>query len=161
MMACGQAIRQYSAYYCVSTIQPIILFYEQQCPQARRALQAPSGYIYSANNIWSRERSCSVVHNTTLTHDDIVANLTISYTIMSRRPPNPAADRTVQNQQALKNLVKVESNKSCADCKKNKREPSSSKCYAIPANTLNRSSMGKLESWYFHMHSVRNTYSER
>ncbi|KAF2453768.1 hypothetical protein BDY21DRAFT_387914 [Lineolata rhizophorae] len=38
---------------------------------------------------------------------------------MSRRP-NPAADRAAQNQQTLKSLVKLESNKSCADCKRNK-----------------------------------------
>ncbi|KAJ9619941.1 ARF GAP with effector function(s) [Taxawa tesnikishii (nom. ined.)] len=38
---------------------------------------------------------------------------------MSRRP-NPAADRAAQNQQTLKSLVKIESNKTCADCKRNK-----------------------------------------
>ena len=38
---------------------------------------------------------------------------------MSRRP-NPAADRAAQNQATLKSLVKLESNKSCADCKRNK-----------------------------------------
>lgn len=42
--------------------------------------------------------------------------------VMSRRPTNPAADRAAQNQQTLKNLVKLEGNKSCADCKRNKRE---------------------------------------
>ncbi|CAJ2505212.1 Uu.00g126060.m01.CDS01 [Anthostomella pinea] len=39
---------------------------------------------------------------------------------MSRRPPNPAAERAAQNQQTLKSLVKLESNKVCADCKRNK-----------------------------------------
>ncbi|KAI9748007.1 MAG: hypothetical protein M1815_003695 [Lichina confinis] len=39
---------------------------------------------------------------------------------MSRRPANPATDRAAQNQQILKNLVKLEGNKSCADCKRNK-----------------------------------------
>ena len=39
---------------------------------------------------------------------------------MSRRQ-NPGADRAAQNQQTLKSLVKLESNKSCADCKRNKR----------------------------------------
>lgn len=39
---------------------------------------------------------------------------------MSRRP-NPAADRAAQNQATLKSLTKLESNKSCADCKRNKR----------------------------------------
>lgn len=38
---------------------------------------------------------------------------------MSRRL-NPGADRAAQNQQTLKSLVKLESNKSCADCKRNK-----------------------------------------
>jgi len=39
---------------------------------------------------------------------------------MSRRP-NPAADRAAQNQQTIKSLLKLEGNKSCADCKRNKR----------------------------------------
>ncbi|KAF2009619.1 ArfGap-domain-containing protein [Aaosphaeria arxii CBS 175.79] len=38
---------------------------------------------------------------------------------MSRRP-NPAADRAEQNRQTLKSLVKLEANKACADCKRNK-----------------------------------------
>ncbi|KAF2713447.1 ArfGap-domain-containing protein [Pleomassaria siparia CBS 279.74] len=38
---------------------------------------------------------------------------------MSRRP-NPAADRAEQNRATLKTLVKLEGNKSCADCKRNK-----------------------------------------
>ena len=42
-------------------------------------------------------------------------------TAMSRRPPAQDASRTAQNQATLKTLVKVESNKSCADCKRNKR----------------------------------------
>ena len=40
---------------------------------------------------------------------------------MSRRIPNPAADRAAQNQQTIKTLLKLEGNKSCADCKRNKR----------------------------------------
>ncbi|KAG9238903.1 stromal membrane-associated protein-like protein [Amylocarpus encephaloides] len=39
---------------------------------------------------------------------------------MSRRAPNPAADRAAQNTQTLKSLVKLEGNKTCADCKRNK-----------------------------------------
>ncbi|KAI1267940.1 hypothetical protein F5Y18DRAFT_274851 [Xylariaceae sp. FL1019] len=39
---------------------------------------------------------------------------------MSRRPPNPAAERAAQNQQTIKSLLKLEPNKVCADCKKNK-----------------------------------------
>ena len=39
---------------------------------------------------------------------------------MSRRAPNPAADRAAQNQQTIKTLLKLEGNKSCADCKRNK-----------------------------------------
>ncbi|KAF2735884.1 ArfGap-domain-containing protein [Polyplosphaeria fusca] len=38
---------------------------------------------------------------------------------MSRRP-NPSADRAEQNRATLKSLVKLETNKSCADCKRNK-----------------------------------------
>ncbi|KAF2123865.1 ArfGap-domain-containing protein [Dothidotthia symphoricarpi CBS 119687] len=38
---------------------------------------------------------------------------------MSRRP-NPAADRAEQNRTTLKNLVKLEGNKTCSDCKRNK-----------------------------------------
>jgi len=38
---------------------------------------------------------------------------------MSRRPA-PDAAKAAQNTQTLKSLVKLESNKSCADCKKNK-----------------------------------------
>ena len=41
---------------------------------------------------------------------------------MSRRL-DPRAERIAQNQQTLKSLVKLESNKSCADCKRNKRRP--------------------------------------
>ena len=40
---------------------------------------------------------------------------------MSRRPPNPAAERAAQNQQTIKSLLKLEANKICADCKRNKR----------------------------------------
>ncbi|KAI9736576.1 MAG: hypothetical protein M1818_006087 [Claussenomyces sp. TS43310] len=39
---------------------------------------------------------------------------------MSRRAPNPAADRAAQNTQTIKSLLKLEANKSCADCKRNK-----------------------------------------
>jgi len=41
---------------------------------------------------------------------------------MSRRPPNPAAERAAKNQQTIKSLLKLEPNKVCADCKRNKRE---------------------------------------
>lgn len=40
---------------------------------------------------------------------------------MSRRPPNPAAERAAQNQATIKSLLKLETNKICADCKRNKR----------------------------------------
>lgn len=42
---------------------------------------------------------------------------------MSRRVPNPAAERAAQNQVTIKSLLKLESNKVCADCKRNKRKP--------------------------------------
>ncbi|KAI9806565.1 MAG: hypothetical protein M1833_003752 [Piccolia ochrophora] len=38
---------------------------------------------------------------------------------MSRRPVKEVNDRTAQNLQTLKSLVKLKGNKSCADCKKN------------------------------------------
>ncbi|PTB39475.1 uncharacterized protein TrAFT101_007740 [Trichoderma asperellum] len=39
---------------------------------------------------------------------------------MSRRAPNPGAERAAQNQATIKSLLKLEPNKICADCKKNK-----------------------------------------
>lgn len=39
---------------------------------------------------------------------------------MSRRAPNPAAERAAKNQQTIKSLLKLEPNKVCADCKRNK-----------------------------------------
>ncbi|KAL8357718.1 hypothetical protein RB598_002490 [Gaeumannomyces tritici] len=39
---------------------------------------------------------------------------------MSRRAPNPAAERAAQNTLTIKSLLKLESNKICADCKRNK-----------------------------------------
>ncbi|KIE03698.1 stromal membrane-associated protein, partial [Metarhizium majus ARSEF 297] len=39
---------------------------------------------------------------------------------MSRRAPNPSADRAAQNQATIKNLLRLEPNKVCADCKRNK-----------------------------------------
>ena len=47
-------------------------------------------------------------------------HVTEPYNQMSRRPQQ-SAESVTRNQQALKNLVKIESNKSCADCKRNKR----------------------------------------
>jgi stromal membrane-associated protein len=77
---------------------------------------------------------------------------------MSRRP-NPAADRAEQNRQTLKSLVKIEGNKSCADCKRNKR------AYIVPsrevrfAYTKDRPSMGQLEPRHLRVHSVRRSPS--
>ncbi|CAL3969436.1 unnamed protein product [Diplocarpon coronariae] len=39
---------------------------------------------------------------------------------MSRRAPNPAAERAAQNTQTIKSLLKLEGNKTCSDCKRNK-----------------------------------------
>lgn len=39
---------------------------------------------------------------------------------MSRRVADPKAERAAQNQQTLKSLLKLEGNKVCADCKRNK-----------------------------------------
>ncbi|KAM5377671.1 hypothetical protein ACJA88_006352 [Fusarium oxysporum] len=47
---------------------------------------------------------------------------------MSRRAPNPAAERAAQNQATIKSLLKLEANKVCSDCKRNKRHaPSEAK----------------------------------
>ena len=40
---------------------------------------------------------------------------------MSRRAPDPAAERAARNANTIKSLLKLEGNKQCADCKKNKR----------------------------------------
>ena len=39
---------------------------------------------------------------------------------MSRRGADPAAERAAKNQQTIKQLLKLEGNKTCADCKRNK-----------------------------------------
>jgi stromal membrane-associated protein len=39
---------------------------------------------------------------------------------MSRRPPNPAAERAARNSKVIKDLLKLDHNKLCADCKRNK-----------------------------------------
>lgn len=50
----------------------------------------------------------------------LLANRT--HHIMSRRVPNPAAERAAQNTATIKSLLKLEPNKVCADCKRNKRK---------------------------------------
>jgi hypothetical protein len=55
---------------------------------------------------------------------------------MSRRAPNPAAERAAQNTQTIKGLLKLEGNKTCADCKRNKREPSSPSTLLYYSNKL-------------------------
>ncbi|KAE9965591.1 hypothetical protein EG328_009521 [Venturia inaequalis] len=57
---------------------------------------------------------------------------------MSRR--GPAVDPAEKNRNTLKQLVKLETNKSCSDCKRNKHRPK----------------MGKLESRSIYVHSVRD-----
>ena len=82
---------------------------------------------------------------------------------MSRRVPNPAADRAAKNQQTIKGLLKLEGNKSCADCKRNKRidtrqlNPQIGSTHdrdADPYACLYRSKMGELESGHLRLHSV-------
>lgn len=76
---------------------------------------------------------------------------------MSRRPPNPAAERAAQNQQTIKSLLKLESNKICADCKRNKRKAPSI-IYTSSQSGLtehdDRSAMGKLELRRLYLHSL-------
>jgi hypothetical protein len=71
---------------------------------------------------------------------------------MSRRP-NPAADRAEQNRATLKNLVKLEGNKTCSDCKRNKRAYCWS-TYMQSADNRLRPAMGKLEPGCLYMHSL-------
>jgi hypothetical protein len=53
---------------------------------------------------------------------------------MSRRA---GTERAAENQQTIKNLLKLEGNKVCADCKKNKRTSSSSQyCCVMAADSL-------------------------
>ena len=84
---------------------------------------------------------------------------------MSRRVPNPAADRAAQNQQTIKSLLKLDANKSCADCKRNKRRLGAHLClghgialvYLLDTNPChNRSEMGELESRHLRLHTVRS-----
>lgn len=84
---------------------------------------------------------------------------------MSRRP-DPA--RAAQNQQTIKNLLKLESNKTCADCKRNKRtdHDSLSATFLLRLHHIARfsatilivsflrSTMGLMESRYLHLHPL-------
>lgn len=88
---------------------------------------------------------------------------TITTTTMSRRPPNPAADRAAQNLATLKSLLKLEANKTCADCKRNKRElvvavhsPLSQHCHGWCADQTPcyRSAMGELEPGRIRLHPM-------
>lgn len=79
-----------------------------------------------------------------------------------RRAPNPAAERAAQNQQTIKSLLKLEPNKICADCKRNKREyrlyqPAGRQapCEKPEADCwVCRSAMGELESRRLCLHSL-------
>ena len=77
-------------------------------------------------------------------------------TTMSRRTGGP--DKSMQNQATLKSLVKLEGNKSCADCKKNKRRGSSNIQQPEEKQLTGhgRPSMGQLELGHLHMHPVRS-----
>lgn len=82
--------------------------------------------------------------------------------IMSRRAtPGQAA----QNQQTIKSLLKLETNKICADCKRNKRQwpppmPLTRAWYrgfgshCILTSLFLRPAMGVLELGYLYLHSV-------
>ena len=77
---------------------------------------------------------------------------------MSRRAPNPAADRAAANQSTIKTLLKLEGNKSCADCKRNKRRPTGTTGLLKlrhQAKLSRRSEMGQLEPRYFCLYPVR------
>lgn len=77
---------------------------------------------------------------------------------MSRRPPNPGAERAAQNTQTIKSLLKLEGNKTCADCKRNKREHYLR--HIVTFNVLmlirlsGRPKMGELELGHLHLHTM-------
>jgi len=77
---------------------------------------------------------------------------------MSRRPPNPAAERAAQNTQTIKSLLKLEGNKTCADCKRNKRKLHPGHIFTLDVfvlmGTSARSKMGKLELGHLHLHTM-------
>ncbi|POR34450.1 Uncharacterized protein TPAR_05387, partial [Tolypocladium paradoxum] len=58
--------------------------------------------------------------NSSSLDDSRPAAYTIRGTMSRRAAPNPAAERAAQNQATIKSLLKLESNKVCADCKRNK-----------------------------------------
>jgi hypothetical protein len=74
---------------------------------------------------------------------------------MSRRAvPESTAER---NRNTLKQLVKLEANKSCSDCKRNKRmwhEEADMHMVGRPADWRYRSTMGKLEFGHLYLHKV-------
>jgi hypothetical protein len=73
---------------------------------------------------------------------------------MSRRPPNPAAERAAQNQATIKNLLKLEPNKVCADCKRNKRRSLLGHAQNPTDSRHIRSEMGELEPRRVRLHSL-------
>jgi hypothetical protein len=77
---------------------------------------------------------------------------------MSRRPPNPAAERAAQNTQTIKSLLKLEGNKTCADCKRNKRRLHRGHILTRDAPVLMglfaRSKMGELELGHLCLHTM-------
>lgn len=79
---------------------------------------------------------------------------------MSRRPPNPAAERAAKNQQTIKSLLKLEANKVCADCKRNKRKfllgirPSVITRPVLIMSHTHRSTMGQLEPRRLYLHPL-------
>lgn len=73
---------------------------------------------------------------------------------MSRRAPNPAAERAAQNALTIKSLLKLEGNKTCADCKRNKREQESGVLIlaSFTDTKCRRSKMGQLEFGHLCLH---------
>ncbi|EEP76336.1 hypothetical protein UREG_01185 [Uncinocarpus reesii 1704] len=60
---------------------------------------------------------------------------------MSQRP-RPGAARAAQNQQVIKDLLKLNCNKTCADCKRNKHGP-----VGISASSSVYVALGSIEAW--------------
>ncbi len=64
------------------------------------------------------------------------------------------SERAAENQQTIKNLLKLEGNKVCADCKKNKRTTLPGMPTILEVTDVLRPKMGKLEHWSLCLHSV-------
>lgn len=91
-------------------------------------VKAPFGHEHQSKHSGHTTQSSKSLHGIIVARIFIrlIFHLTTAYLInllrMSRRPANPQAERIAQNTQTIKSLLKLECNKVCCDCKRNKRE---------------------------------------